>query len=157
VARRALGLEAALIDHSPMTICALSPDDQRSVQSEVAGPAALLVAKLHKLQDRVASDRPTRIDDKDAADVVRIMQTTEPAEVANTLIMLADDPVAGKPTVTALAYLDVLFGRRGRRGIEMASRALRTGMPEDRVEALCVGYASAVRGRASAVVSRPDP
>ncbi len=137
VARRARGLEAALIDHSPMVVSALDSRDQRSVRVEVAGPAALLVAKLHKLHDRVTSERSTRIDDKDAADVLRIMQTTEPANVADTLTALCGDPVAGEPTATALAHLDALFGRRGRRGIEMASRALRTGMPAARVEALC--------------------
>ncbi len=145
VARRARGLEAALVDHSPMTVAALDAGDQRSLVAEVAGPVALLVAKLHKLHDRVASQRLSRIDDKDAADVVRIMQRTDPVEVADMLARLSQDPVAGEPTVAALAYLDVLFGRRGRRGIEMASRALRTGVPEARVEALCVSYASTVR------------
>jgi hypothetical protein len=84
VARRALGLEAALVDHSTLTIHALSPDDRRSIQAEVAEPTALLIAKLHKLHERIASQRQTRIDDKDAADVLRIMQTTNPADIANT-------------------------------------------------------------------------
>jgi hypothetical protein len=154
VARRALGLEAALIDHSPMTICALSPADPRSVHAEVAGVAALLVAKLHKLHDRVASGRPSRIDDKDAADVVRIMQTTDPADVADTLTMLARDAVAGGPTLAARAHLDVLFGRRGCRGIEMAARALRTGMPQARVQALCLAYVSTVRSRTKGLQPR---
>jgi hypothetical protein len=153
VARRALGLEAALIDHSPMTVTTLDPQDSRSIQAEVAGSAALLVAKLHKLDDRVASDRASRIHDKDASDVVRIMQTTEPTEIADTLTMLTQNPVAGEVTTTALTHLDTLFGRRGRRGIEMAVRALRTGMPEARVETLCVSYASIVRARTEG--SRP--
>ncbi|MGC2375026.1 MAG: hypothetical protein WA484_14230 [Solirubrobacteraceae bacterium] len=145
VARRALGLEAALVNHSPLTIRALSPDDQRSIQAEVAGLAALLVAKLHKLHERVESQRPTRIDDKDAADVLRIMQTTNPADIADTLATLTRDPIAGEPTTAALTYLAELFGARGRTGITMAQRALRTAMPPARIQALCVSYAAAIR------------
>jgi hypothetical protein len=144
VARRALGLEAALIDHSQMEITALDPLDKRSVQTKVAGPAALLVAKLHKLRERIATGREDRLRDKDAADIVRIMQTTAPNEIAETLIGLCQDPIAGEPSTAALEYLDELFGRRGRRGIEMATRALRTGIPGTRVEALCVSYANAL-------------
>lgn len=36
-ARRAAGLETALVDHAPMTIAALELDDARSVVAEVAG------------------------------------------------------------------------------------------------------------------------
>lgn len=139
-ARRARGLEGALVDHSPMTVSALDPADGRSIEVEVAGAAALFVAKAHKLHDRVASDRSDRLDDKDAADVVRLMQTTSAAQVGATLVALCAHPVAGTPSADALTYLDELFGRRGRPGIDMAARALRVGMPEKQVEALCVAY-----------------
>lgn len=143
-ARRAVGLEAALFDNSTMTIAALDPADERSLQARVAGPAALLVAKAHKLHDRVASDRAARLNDKDASDVVRLMQTTKSDEIAVTLNALAQDAVAGPPTTAALIYIEELFGRRGRPGIEMASRALRTAIPEDRVQAICVAYVTAL-------------
>lgn len=52
-ARRAVGLEAALVDHGSMTISALDPTDQRRVTVEVAGVAALMVAKAHKIHDRL--------------------------------------------------------------------------------------------------------
>jgi hypothetical protein len=65
-ARRAVGLEAALVDHSLMRVAALDPADTRPVSVEVAGSAALLVAKAHKLHDRIASGKAERIDDKDA-------------------------------------------------------------------------------------------
>ena len=68
-ARRAAGLEAALIDQSPMTVDSLSGDG-RSAVINVAGSAALLVAKLHKLGERV--DTPDRLNDKDAHDVYRL-------------------------------------------------------------------------------------
>jgi hypothetical protein len=143
-ARRAVGLEAALVDHSTMTIAALDPADNCSLQAKVAGPAALFVAKAHKLHDRTESPRPNRLDDKDAADVVRLMQTTNPDEVAGTLNALGDDVIAGVPSKNALIYIEELFGRRGALGIEMAARALRGAMPEDRVQALCAAYVAAL-------------
>jgi hypothetical protein len=143
-ARRAVGLEAALVDHSQMTIAALDPKDKRSVDAEVAGVAALLVAKLHKLHDRVESGRTDRVDDKDAADVVRIMQTTRASNVATTLDSLCRDDLAGSVSTAAVGYLDALFGRRGRVGIEMASRTLRLDMPVERVEVVATAYVSAI-------------
>ncbi|MGH2987944.1 MAG: hypothetical protein ACRDLO_14835 [Solirubrobacterales bacterium] len=139
-ARRAVGLEAALVDRSTMTISALDPADDRSVQAEVAGPAALLVAKAHKLHDRLESGKTDRLDDKDAGDCVRLMQTTSADEIGGVFARLSQDPIAGPPSTAALAYIDELFGRRGRPGIEMAARALRVGMPEEAVEALCTAY-----------------
>lgn len=47
--RRVNGLEGAVIDRAPMMIAALEPSDTRTIEMNVAGPAALLVAKLHKL------------------------------------------------------------------------------------------------------------
>lgn len=139
-ARRVLGLEAALVDHGPMTVTALDPADRRSLEVEVAGVAALFVAKAHKLHDRVEDHRADRLDDKDAADLVRLMQTTSAAEVGGTFVLLCEHPIAGAPSKDALNYLDELFGRRGRPGIEMASRALRVGIPEERIEAICTAY-----------------
>jgi hypothetical protein len=139
-ARQALGLEAALIDHSPMVVAALDPTDDRAIEVEVAGVAALLVAKAHKLHDRVESDQQRRIADKDASDVLRLMQTTSPSQVGTTFAALADDAVAGKPTSDGLVYIDELFGRRGRAGVVMAARALQLAMPEAAVETLCVAY-----------------
>jgi hypothetical protein len=143
-ARRAVGLEAALVDHSTMTISALDPTDSRSLQAKVAGPAALFVAKAHKLHDRAESPRGDRLDDKDAADVVRLMQTTNPDEIAGALGALGDDAIAGAPSKDALVYIEQLFGRRGALGVEMSARALRAAMPEDRVEALCTAYVAAL-------------
>jgi hypothetical protein len=61
--------------------------------------------------------------------------------------MLADlqeHPLAGPPTAAAITYLDELFGRRGRLGIQMATRALRVAFPEERVVAICVAYGTAL-------------
>jgi hypothetical protein len=143
-ANRAVGLEAALVDHSPLLIESMEATDIRRIDAEVAGPAALLVAKAHKVHDRVASGRPARIDDKDAADVLRLMQSTDPRLVSDKLNFLANDPVAGPVTIRAMTYLEELFGRRGRPGTEMASRALRVAMDPDTVAVICSAYVAAV-------------
>ena len=133
-ARRAVGLEAALVDHATMTIAALEASDTRSLDVEVAGPAALLVSKAHKINDRLASKRPERVEDKDASDVYRLMQTTAPGEVGETLAQLQLDEMAGTVTTAAIGYLIDLFGRRQGEGVRMASRALRIAVPEDQIE-----------------------
>jgi len=143
-ARSAIGLEAALIDHSPMVVSALDPDDARSIRVEVAGTSALLVAKAHKIRDRVASGRKDRVDDKDSFDVVRIMQTTDPGEIGGTLSGLMIDPMAGDVTRTAIDYLTQIFGRRGQPGIEMAARAMQLVMDHDTVEVICTSYVAAL-------------
>jgi hypothetical protein len=151
-ARRATGLEAALVDNGSMAIIALDPADRRSMDAKVAGPAALLVAKAHKLHDRVTSGRVDRLDDKDAVDVVRIMQTAGPAAVGATFGAFSEDRVAAAPSQNALVYIEQLFGRRGRPGIDMAARALRTAMPEERIEALCTAYVAALLGAAGSAL-----
>lgn len=53
VARKARGLEAALVDKQTVALSALERNDVRTFAIAVAGPAALLVAKLHKIEDRL--------------------------------------------------------------------------------------------------------
>lgn len=72
VARVTPGLEAALVDYGFLRVAALDPADPRSCRINVAGPAALLVAKLTKLGDRfraTADGRRDRVVAKDALDV----------------------------------------------------------------------------------------
>lgn len=139
-ARRAVGLEAVLVDHDTMAVPALDPADERTIEVEVAGVAALLIAKTHKIHDRVVGGRADRLSDKDAADVIRIMQTTSPRNVGATLAELRRHPFAGEVTETALAYMSDLFGRRAGDGVTMAQRALRLAIPEDQVATLCISF-----------------
>ncbi|MGH2904605.1 MAG: hypothetical protein ACRDK7_13635 [Solirubrobacteraceae bacterium] len=105
--RRTAGLEAAVVDHAPKTISALDPDDSRGVEIKVAGPAALLVAKLHKLGER--QDQPDRLIDKDAHDIYRLLVATDTQQLATTLRKLQADELAGDATTQAIAYLEALF------------------------------------------------
>lgn len=106
-ARRAAGLEAVLIDHAPMVVHALAPGDGRAYAASIAGPAALLVAKLHKLGERQAT--PGRLVDKDAHDLYRLLRVIPTSRFASTLPQLARDELAGMVTKQALTYLYDLF------------------------------------------------
>lgn len=139
-ARKTSGLEAALIDNEEMAIEALEPDDHRRAHLRVAGVAALLVAKTHKIADRIDSGREDRLSDKDGADVVRLMGASPPAAVAATIAELTGNPTAATATRFAVERFEELFGRRGGAGIQMAARALREAMPEERVRATSLAY-----------------
>jgi hypothetical protein len=121
-ARRAVGLEAAVVDHAPMRVTALGEGDERACTVEVAGPAALLVAKLHKLGER--RDNPRRLEDKDAHDVYRLFVAVPTDALATTLQRLLADPLAGAVTEQALAYLQDMFAAGPEAiGSAMAGRA----------------------------------
>lgn len=127
-ARRAAGLEAAVIDQSPMTVENLNGDG-RSAVLNVAGPTALLVAKLHKLGERM--DQPNRLNDKDAHDIYRLLVAIETRELAETAGRLRADNVSGPVTTQALMYLEHLFGNPHALGSAMAGRAEQgVGQPE---------------------------
>jgi len=120
--RRTIGLEAAVIDHAPMIISALDTDDTRQTEMNVAGPAALLVAKLHKLGERQAT--PGRLLDKDAHDVYRLLVATDSATVAARLRQLREHELSGDVTRDALVYLQELFAAGPEAlGSTMAGRA----------------------------------
>ncbi len=137
VARKAKGLEAALADHAPRLISSLEPNvDARQWEIRVANPSALLVAKLHKIGDRV-SDADRR-QDKDALDVLRLLQATPTAPLAERMSLLTLDPMCGRATLEAMELLELLFVDPRRPGVQMVGRAV--GVLDDRatVEAACV-------------------
>ena len=106
-ARRARGLEAAMVDCSQMTISSLRTSDARSFSIRVAGPAALLVAKLHKLAERLNEFR--NVDNKDAHDIYRLLSAIPTDVLATRLRSLSEDPLAGAVTFEALRMLEDLF------------------------------------------------
>lgn len=145
-ARKAVGLEAAILDNDVLAIRALDPDDQREIDCRVAGPTALLIAKAHKIQDRLEQPgRPDRLIDKDAGDVYRLMQTTPAARVREVAANLLADKRVAQPSRRGLEMLREQFGARRAPGVEMAVRSLRVGVPEDRIRAVCVAFVSALQ------------
>ena len=120
--RRAAGLEAALIDCQPLQIRALHESDDRVIVANVAGPAALLVAKLHKIGER-AEIAPGRLVDKDAHDLYRILVAIETAALADRLRMLRANDLAGPGTEKAFMWLRDLFAAGPQAaGSQMAAR-----------------------------------
>ncbi|MCK6575791.1 hypothetical protein L6V77_32445 [Myxococcota bacterium] len=121
VARKAKGLEAAIVDNSVFTLDALDPTDTRAIDVAVAGLGALLVAKLHKLAEREAT--PARWSPKDGLDVLRILQAGELRPLGATLAGLERHAFAGPVTGEARRHLRRLFGTRSAHGAAMAIRA----------------------------------
>lgn len=123
--RRARGLEAALVDNAPILIGALDPAaDPREFTLAVAGPAALLVAKLRKIHDRI--DTPDRLNNKDAHDVYRLLRAIETEVLSDALSRLLRDPLGSEVTREALEHLDRDFALGANaRGSLMAGAAER--------------------------------
>lgn len=120
--RRANGLEAVVLDRRKMWIRSLEDGDLRAFEAWVAGPAALLVSKLHKLAER--EDQPHRLADKDAHDVYRLLAAIGTRELAESFGWLRRDPMASEATRAALAILERLFARGpAALGSMMAGRA----------------------------------
>jgi hypothetical protein len=120
IARKAKGLEAALVDRSKMVIEALEDSDPRKFEVDVAGPAALIVAKLHKIGERVD---PGRAQDKDALDVLRVLRAISTEELARTVRTLLEDEMSSAVTREALDLLRDLFASPTAEGSRMAARA----------------------------------
>jgi len=113
-ARLAKGLEGAIVDRKLTTIPSLDPGTERSVTMLVAGPAALLVAKAHKIVERIGTDR---VSDKDALDVLRLLQATETATLVAGLAQLAEDELSRAVAAEAVSLLAPLFGNPQAPGI----------------------------------------
>lgn len=148
-AKRTRGLEASIVDHDVLPLRGLAKGDQRCVRARVAGSAALLVAKMHKIGDRVREGKHHRINDKDASDVLRLVRATPVAQMAASLDRLRRDDMAGETTVEAMGTLATLFRAPGSQGVVMAVRALRLDLPADLVETQLVGYVRELTARLS--------
>jgi hypothetical protein len=116
-------MEAALIDKRVMVISALDPRDLRQSSIAVAGPAALLVSKLHKIRERLGERRKHRLDDKDALDVLRLLQAIPTSVFVGTLLELLIHEITKDVTRESLEALEELFSGTRSAGAEMAARA----------------------------------
>ncbi|TFD74188.1 hypothetical protein E3T54_15480 [Cryobacterium sp. Sr8] len=84
---RAYGLELAIHDRTLIRISTTDGEPEMSVEVNVAGPAALLIAKAHKVSERLADvdKRPDRLRPKDSGDIALLMMVTDGAEMAKTM------------------------------------------------------------------------
>ena len=121
VARRVKGLEGALIDRQRSVITSLDPADRRAIAMWVAGPGALLVAKIHKIGERIGD--ASRVRDKDALDVLRLLRSVDTTSMAERIDLLLTSDVALTVTIEAIDMLAEYFGRTAAEGIAMAVRS----------------------------------
>ena len=121
-ARQVRGLEGTLVSRRPMTLGALDPGDPRTYEINVAGPAALLVAKIHKLADRIDADDNRRINSKDAFDVFRLLQAVDAVALVEEINLLADDLTSAEVTTEAMTRFRELFGTPSSAGTELVAQ-----------------------------------
>jgi hypothetical protein len=121
-ARKSNGVEGAVVDFDSFEITSLETGDDRQVVVNVAGPAALLVAKAHKLGERL--EIPHRLMPKDAGDVYRLFDAVSPTEMAEKTARLLGDERSAAATRQALPYLRELFATPRSTGVQLATRAL---------------------------------
>jgi hypothetical protein len=130
-ARRVRGIEGALFDHDAMVLSPLEPSDLRRREILVAGPAALLVAKAHKVKERLAGRGRAISVAKDALDIVRLLRGCPEPDTAARLRRLlavpgvADDLREATANVTreAIDFLRREFAVAAGRGCSLAADA----------------------------------
>lgn len=126
VARIATGLAAALTDNLVRDVTALDPGDERVHQIRVAGPGALLVAKSIKIDDRLSDAQrgnPQRVVDKDALDVLRLLQDVEMATLIEGLSSHDDGSPAHEEVQRAVFILESNAARPSDPIPQLAARA----------------------------------
>jgi hypothetical protein len=142
-ARRTRGLEASLEDRERKIIQALEVSDIRTFEIWVAGPAALLVAKVIKLTERFDVNDPDRIPQKDALDLFRLLQVIPTAELAQRLNRLLQSEVAAPTTTGAIQALARDFARSDAKAPKLAAQA--SGLPSSQRGVLAESFALLVR------------
>jgi hypothetical protein len=125
----------------------------------VAGPAALLVSKLHKIYER--REDPGRLKDKDGIDVYRLLRAIPTKTLALRLQVLIATPLSSATTKEATEkYLPLLFDRAEALGCVMAARGLEPLESGPTVKASCVALTYALMrglGRAGLRDLLPGP
>lgn len=99
---RAYGLELAIHDRILTRISTTDGEPELSVEVNVAGPAALLIAKAHKVSERLADveKHPDRLRPKDSGDIALLMMVTDGAEMAESM----KKHVAERPEIRAVVH-----------------------------------------------------
>ncbi len=137
-ARRVRGLEGALIDFDRMPLGALEAGDARRFEINVAGPAALLIAKLLKIDERAGTPRESA---KDALDVLRLLRGTSTASVADRWRRIAGEVRGRGVAEDGKKRLSSLFGKRNAEGTKLAAMAVGLLADTDVVRDSCVALA----------------
>ena len=108
------------MSHTRRRIGSLVAGAERSCILKVAGPAALLVSKVHKLEERLeAPAHRQRQLPKDAFDIYRLLRAIGTAELAEEFRLLQTHGTSSRVTSQALSQCQDLFGARSDRGPEL--------------------------------------
>lgn len=120
-AMKVRGLEGAIVSHKVKKITSLVPGADRSCLLKVAGPAALLVSKVHKIGERLDDGDARRQEQlpKDAFDIYRLLRAVDTAELASEFGLLQSDEISSGVTSWALSTFESLFGSRSDMGIRL--------------------------------------
>lgn len=138
-ARKVDGLEAVLVENQIEMISSLVVGDDRRFDIRVAGPAALIVAKLYKIWER--RDAPRRLENKDAADIFRLLQAISTERLVAGFAKITADPISATVSTNSFDFLQRLFGQSEGLGISLLRDAV-TGLGDpDNAEASCVELA----------------
>ena len=141
-------MELGSLDHDPCRI-----------RVRVAGSAALLVSKLHKIADR--EHQPGRLGDKDALDILRLLRGIDTEQLAESIRRLLNHDLSREVTGEGLDLLRRLLGAADATGVEMAVRATEGLEDPATIRGSCVALATdlleAIGGAigVSADLSRP--
>lgn len=121
VARYVKGIEASLTDKRAEVVASFDPGDRREMTVPVAGAGALVIAKLHKLSDRLGNERrPDRVHSKDCYEVLRLMQLPV-SDVVDGWAAAAGAEVSRQVSLEATGLLDRLFAADDGVGAQLAS------------------------------------
>ena len=125
------GLEGALVSHTRRKIASLDSDADRSCILKVAGPAALLVSKVHKIGERLEDPDVRRQEQlpKDAFDIYRLLRAIDTTEMAKEFGLLQSHEISSRVTSGALSKFQSLFGSRSDMGTRLLVRSV--GAVED--------------------------
>ena len=120
------GLEGALVSHTQRKIVTLFSDADRSCILKVAGSAALLVSKVHKIGERLEDPDVRRQAQlpKDAFDIYRLLYAIDPAEMGREFAILQAHEISGRVTSEALSTFKRLFSTPSAMGTKLIVRAV---------------------------------
>ena len=120
------GLEGVLVSNTIRNITSLVSGADRSCILKVAGPAVLLVSKVHKIGERLEDPDLRRQEQlpKDAFDIYRLLRATDTAELASEFGILQSHDISSRVTSGALSTFESLFGSRS----DMGTRLLVTSV-----------------------------
>ena len=120
-ARQVRGLEGVLVSRRSVIISALAPGDQRTYEISVAGPAALLVAKTHKLAERIDANDIRRISNKDAFDIFRLLRAVDTGELTAEIRFLEGEAISATVAAEAMVRFRELFGTPTAAGTQLVA------------------------------------